>query len=154
MKGKKADSDFIAEFISICAKDGILLKDEVINKAKKEIEIIDDKIKQITELKKKRSKLVDVVSSFEIKTKNNSNEKINLSFHSLKDLSLAKKICLSINILNQNDVWAADLSKEALLIVKQLINLKIIRLEKDSYKLAASERYNDFINFVDKVVNE
>ena len=61
MKGKKTDSEFVTNFISSCAGKNLFLKDEICQSAKDQILEIDNKIKDIKNLKILRSKLLDVL---------------------------------------------------------------------------------------------
>lgn len=64
MKGKKADNEFVSQYISQCLLENKLSQYEIYEKAQNEIVEIDQKIKEAEELKKKRSKLLDVVERF------------------------------------------------------------------------------------------
>jgi hypothetical protein len=61
MKGKKADQEFIINYIQESIKLGIYSPIDILNRAKESILQIDEEIKLINEKKKLRSKLLDVV---------------------------------------------------------------------------------------------
>lgn len=61
MKGKKADNDFVSNFIKECANSSITKIKDVIAAAEQQIKEIDDKIIEAEKLKKLRAKLKDVV---------------------------------------------------------------------------------------------
>ena len=140
MKGKKSDTAFVAEFVCECAKQGIFSPNEIAEKAKNEIESIDNKLKKIIELKNKRSKLIDVLDSFKSPVKNLETERQYLSFFQIKDLRTAKQLCTNL------DLVVESLPKDSIFIVKQLVSLKICKLEKN--KLVPGICHNDFICFL------
>lgn len=140
MKGKKSDTAFIAEFVGECAKQGIFSPNEISEKAKSEIESIDNNIRKISDLKNKRSKLLDVLDSFKTPAKNMEIERLHLSFFQIKNLHLAKQLCSNLDFIIDS------LPKDSIFIVKQMILLKIFKLEKNRF--SAGPCYNDFINFL------
>ena len=147
MKGKKADTNFIADFVSSSAKQGIITPIDIVKRAQSEIEAIDNQLKKINDLKKKRSKLIDVVMSFKYGTKDNAEEKELLQFHQITNLSLAASLCKSLPILDKVEFFTEVLGKDALFIVKQLCSLKILKIENLT-KLVPAKRYNDFTSFL------
>ena len=80
MRGKKSDPDFVVNFIEDCCKKGKTSSYEIIDEAKKQIKDIDDKIKEVEYLRKVRSKIHDVIFSFEKEIKNNREKKERLLF--------------------------------------------------------------------------
>lgn len=65
MRGKSIDVDFISEFVEECVQNGKASPKDIASEAKIKINNIDDQIRQIETLKSRRSKLVDVVNSFD-----------------------------------------------------------------------------------------
>ncbi len=66
-KGKKIDHEFVSEFIQKCVKENKKTSKEIVLEAKEIIKKIDKQLIKINELKKKRSKLLDVIGSFDEK---------------------------------------------------------------------------------------
>ena len=60
MRGKKVDSEFISNFIEESIKEGDMSLATLMLKVNCQINSIDQKIKEVEELKKIRSKLLDV----------------------------------------------------------------------------------------------
>lgn len=69
MRGKKTNSEFISSFIEKSIADGYDSIDGILNKVNLDIKLIDQKIKEVEELKKIRCGLIDV-KEFITKTKN------------------------------------------------------------------------------------
>lgn len=65
MKGKKIDKEFVSDFIKECIKNNKITPSEFISEARFQISEIDNKIIEVVKLKPLRSKLLDVISSFE-----------------------------------------------------------------------------------------
>ena len=93
MKGKKIDPLFVSDFISLCLKQGISSKEEILKEAQKEISEIDLKIKEIELLKSRRCKLIDVISTIIENKKDNTSQKKMLSFFNIHDANTCKNIC-------------------------------------------------------------
>ncbi len=149
MKGKKADASFIADYVLKCAKRRITSQEDIVKEAEQEIAKIDVTLKSIIDLKKKRSKLVDVVSSF--KEKVNSTDKSTLDFYSIKDLKFAACfIDKALPILESVEFFTEVASKEYLFLIKQLVNLKVLGISSSSYRLFRAERFNEFISFLEE----
>ena len=60
MRGKKVDNDFISSFIENSINDGCVSIDSILTKVNNQINDIDQKIIETENLKKIRSKLLDV----------------------------------------------------------------------------------------------
>jgi Fic family protein len=93
MRGKKSDQTFVAEFISECVQHGIETPDEIIQDAKKKIEQIDQEIRAIDAKKILRSKLIDVILTFEKQVKTTSEDAALLPFFKLEYPGMCKFIC-------------------------------------------------------------
>lgn len=130
MKGKRTDFMFVASFIEKCVSNNLVSTNEIINYAKSEINLIDNKIKEVEELKKTRSKLLDVIFTFENKI---SLPKIQdykvLQLFNLKNKNVCKLICdqirngpLEIGLLIFDQYDQTDINY----CIKQLIDYKII----------------------------
>src|SRR5260221_14283399 len=93
MRGKKSDQAFVAEFIAEAVQHGIETPEEIIRDAKKKIEQIDLEIKAIEAKKILRSKLIDVIATFEKQVKSTSSDAGLLPFFKLKYPRMCKFIC-------------------------------------------------------------
>lgn len=145
MRGKKTDPVFISQFIQESVQDGVTTTEEIIKRAKSRIEQIDAEIKSIEGMKIIRSKLLDVISSFEKATKDKTEEAKLLSFFNLQYPEKCKEICdmlknsdesLSLKVENATTVFC----------FKQLLEHKI--LSRKDYKLVRGERFDEYMNFV------
>lgn len=147
MKGKKSDRIFIADFIQESVQIGASTTDEIVNRAKKKIEIIDKEIIAIEEKKITRSKLLDVIANFEKKVIKNANDIKILSFYSLQYPDRCKEICIMLNkgleINNLPDISITNFCN------KQLIDNKI--LKKENGKLTCGEKFNEYIMFLGEI---
>lgn len=65
MRGKKIDQKFVSSFISELSIKGISSSSKIKEAAEKEILDIDQKIEEVFFLKKKRVKLLDVISTLD-----------------------------------------------------------------------------------------
>ncbi len=146
MRGKKTDPVFISQFIQESVRDGVTTTDEIIKRAKTRIEQIDAEIKSIEGLKIMRSKLLDVISSFEKPVSKDKTEEAKLlPFFNLQYPEKCKEICdvlrngaesISLKIENATTVFC----------FKQLLEHKI--LARKDYSLIPGERFNEYITFV------
>jgi len=65
MRGKSVDIDFISVFVEECVAKEMATPSDIASEAKIRINNIDHEIRRIETLKNERSKLVDVVNSFD-----------------------------------------------------------------------------------------
>jgi hypothetical protein len=94
MKGKKTDTSFVAAFIDKCIADGIITTDEMIARARAQIDLIEAEIQKISEKKSLRSKLLDVIETFEEKKKEDRQEEAKLlPLFSFDYPNVCQKIC-------------------------------------------------------------
>jgi hypothetical protein len=152
MRGKKVDPGFVSEFIQECVTNlGIYSSDDIVKHAKSLIQEIDDEIKMLENKKKKRSKLLDVISAFEKVDKDKGEEAKMLSFFKLQYPKTCKEICdllkyqvKSIPALS----WASfgDNAAEHNFCIKQMIEAKI--LTKTGDQLFRGERFDEYMTFV------
>lgn len=149
MKGKKIDSLFLSEFISKCIKNGFSCSEEILNEAKQEINSIDFKIKEVENLKKIRSKLLDVISTFDKSKKDNSSEKKILDFLNISNSDICKVIC---DLLYISPVTMQSITKhpkyndEMIACIKKLQkNNIIIRIENSLMRGELFEQYYNFL---------
>lgn len=153
MKGKKNNTEFISEFITSCISYGFSSSDDILSLAKEQISDIDIKIKEINDLKIRRSNLLDVISSFESKEKqNNINEIKRLNYYSIgSNLECCKSICKIIEnkntdisvIINSCDKFSQS---DILFNIKRLIANKIIH--KIGEVILKGDYYEDYIKVI------
>lgn len=150
MKGKKSDPFFISQFIQESVQAGAETPEQIINRAKKIVNQIDVDIKNIEIEKIKRSKLLDVIASFEKPIKDKTEDAKTLDFFKLRDPGRCKEICdllkehLSLPILSWTS-FGSDIVQYNFCI-KQLLEADIIARIDD--KLICGERFNEYIKFV------
>ncbi len=110
-KGKKINQEFVNEFITKSISDGICSSEEIISQAKKKILEIDKKLVNINALKEKRSNLLDVVISFEVKKEDRSNQKLDLAIMSLPKNEVIKYL---IDTLDYKGIHYSELKRRTL----------------------------------------
>jgi len=148
MRGKKIDSEFISEFISSCVSMGIDSPEGIAAHAKNTINNIDEEIKKVEKQKIIRSKLLDVISTFEIPTKSNRVEEIKaLSFFKIQHPNICQSIC---SVLKKSPSTIDGLKinyliPDVLYCIKQLIEYKII--SKSGDYLLRGERFDGYLKF-------
>lgn len=155
MKGKKTDTNFVANFVVSCVQKGKGTTEEICQEARNQIQLIDDKIKEINNLKLQRAKLQDVLSSFDDLKKDNLKDKLILKFYDVRYKPIAmsimeylmsnvKKIDISILMsLVQNSTF----SKETVFYtVKELLELQI--LKKNNEEICPGSNFNIFYEFL------
>lgn len=150
MRGKKTDPAFIAEFISEAVQHGMETTDEIVQDAKKKIAQIDQEIVAMEAKKILRSKLLDVIASFEKTTTNKLEESKILSFFKIQYPQTCKNIC---ELLKESKSlpalsWASfgTDAAEHNYCIKQMIEAKIIARTGDL--LIRGERFDEYIKFV------
>jgi hypothetical protein len=146
MRGKKSDPIFIAEFISEAVQHGMETTDEIVQDAKKKIEKIDQEIVAMEAKKILRSKLLDVIASFEKQVKNTSVDANMLPFFKLDYPNTCKGICNMIKDLSSLQWSGLKGSTEHNFCIKQMIEAKIITRAGDL--LIRGERFDEYIKFV------
>lgn len=131
MRGKKIDKDFVTSFIIDCAAKNKTTDAEIISEAKLKISEIDNQIKQVEDLKKIRSKLLDVVISLGKNDKKNLDKEIKvLSLYDINHIQIAKYICDLIKNhekINIKNIYKNDFNQtEFAWCIKQLLTHKVI----------------------------
>jgi hypothetical protein len=152
MRGKKSDQAFVAEFISECIQHGIETPEEIIGDAKKKIEQIDQEIRAIEAKKILRSKLIDVILTFEKQTKSTSEDAKFLSFFKLEYPLMCKFVC---DIVKKGPITvgeklmplgAGESDPTMKFSIKQLLECKVLsRIEN---KVDRGERFDEYMSFV------
>lgn len=152
MKGKKADAQYISEFITNCIANGIDNPEGILDLAKKMVSNIDQQLKDIDNKRLVRSKLLDVVAAFEkpIKVSKVQEARV-LSFFQIKNAHICRHICNAI----KNDTYSKDdlinlcqpFSKHDIVFcVKQLLEHSV--LAKSNGLLQRGETFDEYIKFV------
>ncbi len=152
MRGKKSDQTFVAEFISECVQHGIETPDEIIRDAKKKIEQIDQEIRAIEAKKILRSKLLDVILTFEKQIKTTSEDASLLPFFKLEYPLMCKFIC---DIVKKKPIEIGE-KMQALgsgendptmrFSIKQLLECKV--LSRAGQQVSRGERFDEYMTFV------
>lgn len=149
MRGKKSDSAFIAQFIVESVQKGMETPDQIVQRAKDQIEQIDEEIKAIEAKKLLRSKLLDVVLNFEKQAKDKSEEARLLPFFTIQYPDKCKEICVLLRDAKSLPLdWAIHGQGDAVKVycLKQMLERQII-LRKDSL-IVPGEKFNDYWTFV------
>lgn len=151
MRGKKIDRDFVSQFILSCSLQNKCCSHEIINEAKDQISKIDSKIQEIENLKKTRSKLLDVILSFDTITKEKFSEieKQNIHLFKIDNLVLSKEICDLLK--SKNDINIKDINKkysedEIIWCLKQLLTNKVII--KINNIIIKGDNFRNYLKFV------
>lgn len=152
MRGRKLDQDFISEYIAICAEKGIDNFESILNNAKKEINDIDLKLKQINNLKLLRKKLSDVNIFLE-----NDCKKEKITFFDIKNKNLSCKIIRLFEKEYINNIilsqFLLEEKQEIYFCVKELVLNRVIKFhfkKKDYFILHKDINFNKFKQFIDK----
>lgn len=152
MRGKKSDREFVAEFISEAIQKGIETPDEIVREAKKQIEQIEEEIKAVEAKKILRSKLLDVILTFEKQAKETSQDARMLSFFKLDYPHSCKYIC---DIVKNKPIeigeklqflGSSDPDPHMKYSVKQLLECRV--LNRVGNQLMRGERFDEYITFV------
>lgn len=150
MKGKKVDNQFVSNFISSCIKNGIESQDEIITHAKALVKDIDAEIKKVEEQKVLRSKLLDVISTFERSSKSSNIEEIKiLSFYKIQNPHICQYICekLKNRVVKIESLKNKQISVEDMMFcIKQLTEHKVISKIED--QLLRGDAFDDYMKFI------
>jgi len=145
MRGKKTDPSFVSFFIQESIKDGAQTPEDIVLRAKKIITKIDDDIREIELAKKTRSKLLDVISTFEKTNKDHTEEARLLDFFKLSDPKTCKFICDMVKV-KPLDKSETNLDPDARFAIKQLLDCKV--LARAGERIARGERFDEYMTFV------
>ena len=156
MRGKKIDTSFVSEFVSNCVNENKTTAEEISAKAKSLIEEIDIKIREVEDLKKTRSKLCDVIISFDRSAKNKSEDRLILDFHSIEDKKLSLEFISSMEKDNHVIFKFPEMGnfkdpQGMIFCIKQMLALKIIDRQEDIFMRA--ENYESYTDFLYKSLN-
>lgn len=145
MKGKKSDPLFVSSFIQESIKLGAISPEQIAQRAQEMIFNIDQEIKLIENKKKIRSKLLDVISTFQQKNDHKLQESKLLPFYNLYYPNICHKLAF---VLEENGIANLKdyLSGEAKLSIKQLVQLKIIKI--DNKVIMPDLQFNAYQQFI------
>lgn len=149
MRGKKTDTGFLSQFISQCVSNNIIDQDGIVSQARTEISAIDKQIQEVEKLKITRSKLLDVVATFEKKTSSHKEEIKILSFFKLQNPDICKYICDQLkdeNMKMETLFLGWHPVADIIFCVKQLLEHKIISKAGDV--LIKGDMFNEYVKFV------
>jgi hypothetical protein len=154
MRGKKIDTAFVAEFVTSCVKEGNVSSDTICARANEKIIEIDKQIKEVEGLKKLRSKLCDVLISFDTteKVKDKSADRDILNFHSIDNKNLSLDIIVAMEKNNREisyDFGALsefDVLDTVIFCIKQMAKAKIVKILRDL--LVPGDNYWDYKAFL------
>lgn len=150
MKGKKTDPIFVASFIAESVLSGAETPEQIVARAKRMVIEIDEQIKAVEESKKKRTKLLDVIASFEKGKKDRAEDAKLLPFFELKYPEKCKDLCDTMKEVNFLPVlsWASfgDKAAEHNFCIKQLLEFEIIMKVGDQW--SQGKRFDEYMNFV------
>lgn len=156
MRGRKIDTEFLTKFITSCVEVGKFSSEDILKEAKNKIEQIDQKIIEVENLRILRSKLLDVVLTFDKAAKEIKPEEAKiLTFFKIQDQHICKFICDKIKCSTINIDCLKDGpydTKDILFCIKQLIEHKIISKVGDI--LLRGELYDEYVKFVLRDNNE
>lgn len=150
MKGRRVDTDFLSAFITECVSNNKFSTDDIVSEAKSRVNSIDEKIKEVENLKSIRCKLLDVVMTFE---KNDLSNKITdskiLEFFNIQNSHICKFICdnMKNSAVKIDSLYGKDYSiQDIIFCTKQLLEHKVIS-KSDNY-LLRGKSFNDYTKFV------
>ena len=147
MRGKKSDPEFVAKFIQECVQNGFETTEEITKFAKHLINQIDEDIKEIENKKVKRSKLLDVISSFEETKRDKSRDAKLLPFFELKYPEACHYLCGLLKELSSISTHSSgEVLPDVRFSIKQMLEAKIIEREDD--QIMPGERFDEYMTFV------
>jgi len=150
MKGKKIDTEFLISFIENCISKNIVTTDEILAEAKSQIANIDKKIIEAEKLKNTRSKILDVISTFDTeKNINKTNDAKILPLFKIPNPNICKFICDKIKNgpLKVGVVLSDKHSNQDIMFsIKQLLETKVLIRTGDL--LSRGEMYSNYIKLV------
>ena len=151
MRGKKTDPEFVSKFITDCVREGIETPEAIVIKAKSMIAEIDEAIKEIEEDKKFRSKLLNVVASFDYSKRDKSGDAKLLPFFELKYPKECRILCELLQFETDklpamNMATFGHHTMERNFSIKQLTEAKVI--DRVSDQLVRGERFDEYLAFI------
>lgn len=152
MRGKKADPVFISQFIQESVQLGVFTPDQIVLRAKNMIDQIDEEIKAMEAKKLIRSKLLDVISSFEKQAKDKTEDAKVLPLFGLEYPHMCKFLC---EIVKERPIeigeklqplGTGDPDPTMKFSIKQLLERKVFaRVGKT---ITRGEKFDEYLQFV------
>ena len=148
MRGKKIDTEFLSAFIQECVTSGADSPEAIADRAKLAILKIDKEIMEVEKKKIKRSKLLDVISSFEKPDNSAKKEDAKtLIFYKISSPHICKKICDSLKEGFLPEISVSDInSLDTAFCIKQMIEYKI--LSKIGKHLIKGDMFDSYLKFI------
>jgi hypothetical protein len=149
MRGRKTDSDFISNFISESVQLGHDTPEKIVERARREIQEIDEEIKRVEQKKIARSKILDVISTLDRNVKASKSEEARiLSFFKIQNPTICKFICgrVNIGVTAIEDLGQKYPVSDIMFCIKQLLEHKIVA--KSGSYLLRGEAFDDYLKFV------
>lgn len=152
MRGKKADPVFISQFIQESVQSGMETPDQIVQRAKNMIDQIDEEIRAIEIKKAIRSKLLDVIASFEKQTKDKSEEAKLLPLFDLEYPHTCKFLCEIVQkgpiVVGEKlqPLGSGETDPQMKFSIKQLLERKIF--SRIGNNITRGERFDDYMKFV------
>jgi hypothetical protein len=143
MKGKKIDTEFLSEFIQECVQAGIDSPEEFANRAKLEVAIIDNAIRELENKKIRRSKLLGVIASFETPVPVKKEEGKLLPFFNISYPEIAREICKEL--LYVGPARSNPTDPAIIFSFKQLIEYNVI--DKSGQYFVRGKAFDDYVKF-------
>lgn len=132
MRGKKSDPEFISQFIQESVREGCETPEQIVKRAKSRIEQIDEEIRAMEAKKIVRSKLLDVINSFEKPVRDKTEEAKLLPFFKFEYPNTCKFLCgivkdspLDVNKLSLQPLGSGDSDPQMRFSIKQLLECKV-----------------------------
>ncbi len=151
MRGKKVDSEFLSNFITESVQAGLDSPEAIVDRAQSLIKNIDEEIRKMEKVKVTRSKLLDVISTFQHSDKNTKVGEIRIL--SLFKIQNPQDFCRHIcRLLKDKNVSLTNLSSEItskadfIFSIKQLLEAKVIAKVNNS--LLRGEMYEEYMKFI------
>lgn len=149
MRGKKADPDFLSNFITKCVVLNKTSQEEIVKVAQQEISDIDLKVIEVEKMKLIRSKLLDVIAVFEKDKPSHKEEAKILSFFNIQHPRICKYICafLKKGSTKMDTLYVTEFSKSDIMFcIKQLQEFKVIA--RVGEHLIRGDKFDDYMKFV------
>lgn len=154
MRGKKIDSEFVSNFICECVSAGNNTPDAILARAEKIVSQIDEEIKEIEKKKIYRSKLLDVIATFDRSEKLQKTEDVRiLSYFNIQNTQISHHICslLKKGPCTLDDLGGQYLMADTIFCIKQLLEQKII--SKTGKYMLRGDHFDDYLKCVFKEEN-
>ncbi len=154
MKGKKSDPNFLSQFIIDCVSMGKSSSEDMLEHAKKQIQDIDFKIKEVENLKPLRSKLLDVISVFEKTEETNLSKDCKLLLYfKIQNPEICKFVCDLVKdspFKISKIVHSTFSEQDIIFCIKELLENKV--LYKSNDHILRGEAYYDYIKNVFHII--